>query len=89
MSELTKEHFEKSLKDLVTNETLDKKLNALTTKTDLEGQTNQLGVMINNAFQEQKDYMEENFKKIEEELDLRSAVLNLEKRIEKLEQQRR
>ena len=77
MSELTKEY-------------LDQKLEAQTKelKTYTDEQTDSIGRMITNAFQEQKDYMDTRFNRIEDELDLRSTVQNLEKRIEKLETER-
>jgi hypothetical protein len=85
---------------MLTNDDIKKMGEVFPTRTDLEGQTkelkaysnnqtDQIGRMINNAFQDQKDYMESRFNKIEEELDLRSAFQNLERRIEKLEAKQR
>lgn len=70
MSELTKEHFEQSLKSLATKrdfEQIENRLDGLPTHTDLEDQTDQIGIMINHAFQDQKEYMEDRFNKIEED----------------------
>jgi alkylhydroperoxidase/carboxymuconolactone decarboxylase family protein YurZ len=64
MTELTKEHLDQQLKKLATKE----ELKHLATKKDLEEQTEQLATIVNTAFQQQKDHVDQRFDKVEEQL---------------------
>ena len=57
MTQLTKEHLDQQLKKLATKEDL----KPLATKKALEKQTETLSTIVNTAFQEQKDHMDEKF----------------------------
>ena len=92
MTQLTKEHLDQQLKKLATKE----ELKNLATKKDLEEQTDQLATIINTAFQEQKDHMDERFDGVDERLQvvetkldraLYTELTHLEARVTRLEQQ--
>lgn len=75
MAELTAEHF-------------DKRFNSFGTelKSYADEQTEKLARIVADAFSRQNDFLEQRFKNLEDDLDVRSTVLNFEKRIRKIEE---
>ena len=65
MTQLTKEHLDQQLKKLATKDDL----KPLATKKALEEQTEQLATIINTAFQEQKDHMDQKFVHVDEQFE--------------------
>ena len=74
MTDLTKEYFEETL----TGTSRDLKAYA-------DDQTEKLARMITDAFATQNAYLEKRFEDLEKDLDVRSRVLTLERRMEQLE----
>ena len=74
MTELTKEHFDRTL--AATSRDL---------KAYADDQTERLARGVNEAFTAQNAELARRFDQLEKDLDVRATVLNLERRIERLE----
>ncbi len=89
MNELTKEHFDQQLKNLVT-------------QTGLEAAFDKQAILINQAFQGHTEHMDERFEKVDQRFDkiedhierietkvdkaLHTEYINLEVRVKRIEQ---
>ncbi len=71
MAELTREHLDQQIKKLATNKELDEKLAKQTKelKSYTDQQTEKLATIVNTAFQEQKDHMNQRFDKVDDRFD--------------------
>ena len=82
MTQLTKEHLDQQLKKLATKDELNRlatkdDLKPLATKKALEEQTETLATIVNSAFQEQKDHMDEKFSHVDEQFEKVNAHLQV------------
>src|SRR5258708_7594819 len=96
--QLTKEHFDKQLSRLAAKADLKSLKQTAATKNELKSaikalqshtdtSVDRLARIIAQAFQAQQEFMDARFKEIRDELDTRSQMHTLKKRLERVEAQ--
>ena len=83
--QLTKSYFDKHFSSLLKNLATKKDLKQLELRTD--DKIDKLARIVASGFEAQQQYMDARFKELRDELDVRSQMNTIQKRLERLEAQ--